>query len=194
MWGALAPRQRVQLSTDGAAGGRAGAGAWGAGPSPANGEPQFAQKRPLDGLPVPQRVQRFSADGAKLSGGAAGRGGSTRVPPRAKPPCGPAAGGAAAGAADASGGAAFKRFPQSWQNLRPSGLSRPQRLQFTTSWPLLPFALNPALRRRDATRPGPLRQQDRCRGQTVGATPSGPEGGGRSFACPTSAKSGREPR
>jgi len=96
--------------------------------SPGNGEPQFAQKRPLEGLPVPQRTQRFSAVAAKCSGGAAGRGGTTTV------------GGATTGAG-ASGAGAFRRFPQSWQNLRPSGFSRPQRLQFTTSWPLLPFAL-----------------------------------------------------
>ena len=169
---ALAPRQRGQATTTGAAWG-CGGGA--AAASPGSGEPQLAQKRPFAGLPVPQRTQRFSTPAPKWSAGAAGRGiTSTRGSGRAG--CWRCGGGRKRGCHGRRTPrlrGAFRRFPQSWQNLRPSGLSRPQRLQFTTSWPLLPFALIPALRSWDATRPGPLRQQDyRRRGRAV-ASPAG---------------------
>jgi hypothetical protein len=111
MWAALAPRQRGQFTT---ADPMPGAEAV----SPGSGEPQFAQKRPLCGLDVPQRVQRFSgAEPPKLSAGAAGRGmtstrgGSTKAVEASGGEAGARAAGAAGGAA--AGAPVLSRFPQS---------------------------------------------------------------------------------
>lgn len=88
--------------------------------------PHSAQKRASPGFCAPHRVHWISLSagfGAKLNGGACGRGRGASAPASAT-----RARGGVATAADAG---ACRRLPQSWQNLRSPGLSRPQRSHFT---------------------------------------------------------------
>ncbi len=136
----LLPRHRAQ-TTGGGSAGRAGAspttgapntGCCGGGAGSMLGSavagkppmlaPHSAQKREPGGFVTPHRPQRDSLGrgaprGAKSKSGAAGR----------------AAGGTPRGGVGSAGraGTACRRLPQSWQNLRLGGLSRPHRSHFT---------------------------------------------------------------
>src|SRR5262249_23095498 len=106
----------------------AAAGACCAGGAP-SGVPHDAQKRLPVGLLVPQRAQVMptgwaSGRGDRSNSGAGGRLRTMRGS-EGRAAC------TATGAGATGATAATNRLPQSWQNRRLSGFSRPQRLHFT---------------------------------------------------------------
>jgi len=105
--------------------GAPGAGAAGSGIAPSP-DPHSAQKRDSAGFGVPQRGQCTSAArgaprGEKSKSGAEGRD-RAFCPSRGTP---------RGGVGSTRGNGACRRLPQSWQNLRVGGLSRPHRSHFT---------------------------------------------------------------